>query len=148
MANRSTGHEVIESSRKSTVPSRGKRYSPAQKKEIFAYAEANDVKSAAEKFGPRETTIYEWRRVIKRRGKNDVSMDRDTPEATLEEDPKEIRDQRILAMWRRHPGYGPSQIRNILKRDGFKVSVGTTRHVMEENGYLATSLKDKATFFL
>jgi len=143
MENRSTGHEEF-GSRKSTVPARGKRYSPAQKKEILAYAAANDVKSAAEKFGPRATTIYEWRRALKRRSKklND-SADTDPTAAIIEEDPKEIRDQRILAMWRRHPGYGPSQIRNMLKRDGFKVSVGTTRHVMEENGYLAPSLKRK-----
>lgn len=142
MENRSIGHEEF-GSRKSIVPARGKRYSPAQKKEILAYAEANNVKSAAEKFGPRETTIYEWRRALKRRSKLNGSADTDTPVATIEEDPKEIRDQRILTMWRRHPGYGPSQIRNMLKRDGFKVSVGTTRHVMEENGYLAPSLKRK-----
>ena len=46
-------------------------------------------------------------------------------------------------MWRQHPGYGPSQIRNMLKRGGFKVSVGTVRHVMEENGYLPATLKRK-----
>lgn len=101
MENRSTGHEEF-GSRKSTVPARGKRYSPAQKKEILAYAAANDVKSAAEKFGPRATTIYEWRRALKRRSKklND-SADTDPTAAIIEEDPKEIRDQRILAMWRR-----------------------------------------------
>ncbi len=59
------------------------------------------------------------------------------------EDSKAERDRRILAMWRQHPGYGPSQIRNMLKREGFKVSVGTARHVMEENGYLPPSLKRK-----
>jgi len=46
-------------------------------------------------------------------------------------------------MWRQHPGYGPSQIRNMLKRSGFRVSVGTVRHVIEENGYLPPTLKRK-----
>ena len=53
------------------------------------------------------------------------------------------RDRKILSKWRQHPGYGPSQVRNMLKRDGFKVSVGTCRHVMEENGYLPPKLKRK-----
>jgi hypothetical protein len=32
----------------------------------------------------------------------------------------------------------------MLKRDGFKVSVGTVRDVMERNGYLPPSLRRKA----
>lgn len=138
MENLSTEQEGFGISR-ATVPARGKRYSPAQRKEVLDYADANDVKAAAEKFGCREGTIYEWRRANERRGKLNG-----TTETTAEaDDPKKRRDQRILAMWRRHPGYGPSQVRNMLKRDGFKVSVGTIRHVMEENGYLAPTLKRK-----
>ena len=57
--------------------------------------------------------------------------------------PSEARDRKVLAMWRQHPGYGPSQIRNQLRRAGFKVSVGTVRHVMESHGYLPPKLKRK-----
>ena len=39
------------------------------------------------------------------------------------------------------PGYGPSQIRNMLKRGGFKVSVGTVRHVMEAKWLSAPDIK-------
>ncbi len=39
--------------------------------------------------------------------------------------------------------YGPSQVPLALKRKGFKVSVGTVRHLMEENGYLPPKLKRK-----
>jgi len=45
------------------------------------------------------------------------------------------RDAEILAEWRRHPGLGPSQIRNQLRRKGVKVSVYTVREVMVEAGY-------------
>lgn len=94
--------------RSSSVPARGKRYSPAQKKEILAYAEANNVKSAAERFGPREGTIYEWRRAIKRRGHGNGTTASTEAEATAEvEDPKEVRDRRIIAMWRQAPGVWP-----------------------------------------
>jgi transposase InsO family protein len=122
-------------------PGRGKRYSPAQKREILEYAEGHAVGAAAEKFGVTETTIYEWRRAVKRRGGGERTGD-DQGELR-EEDPKQVRDGKVLALWRQHPGYGPSQIRNLLRREGFKISVGTVRDVMEENGYLAPTLKRK-----
>ena len=87
-----------------------------------------------------ETTLYEWRKAAKRRGSEAGDFQ---PVTTEEEDSKVQRDRRILAMWRQHPGYGPSQIRNMLKRGGFRVSVGTVRHVLEEQGYLPPKLKRK-----
>jgi len=45
------------------------------------------------------------------------------------------RDAEIRAQYKRHPGLGPSQIKNQLRRKGVKVSVHTTRRVMEEAGY-------------
>ena len=43
----------------------------------------------------------------------------------------------ILRVWREHPGFGPSQVRNIIKRNGLRASVTTVRAIMEENGYVA-----------
>ena len=120
-------------------PQRGKRYSPAMKNEILKCAAEGTISDAATTYDVSETTIYEWRRADGRRnpdaknGKSQVQT----------EDAKVIRDRKILAMWRQHPGYGPSQVRNMLKRSGFKVSVGTARHVMEENGYLPPKMKRK-----
>lgn len=133
------GREEVTDQRKQ-LPARGKRYSPALKKEILEYAEGNGVESAAGKYGVTETTIYDWRRAAKRRGNETGDLQ---PGGIEEQDPKAERDRRVLAMWRQHPGYGPSQIRNMLKRGGFRVSVGTVRHVMEENGYLPPTLKRK-----
>ena len=139
------GSEVVaERSQRKTQPEKGKRYSPAQRKEILEYAGDHSVKAAAEKFGATETTIYEWRRAIKRRSEPAGEGENgDKPSERVIEDPKEERDRKILAMWRQHPGYGPSQVRNMLKRDGFKVSVGTVRDVMERSGYLPPSIKRK-----
>ena len=136
-----TGREKEVCQEKRVCPSRGKRYSPAQKQEILEYAVAHDVQAAAERFQLTGASIYEWRRCLKRRGVADAS-DKEGGKIVIE-DSKAERDRRILAMWRQHPGYGPSQIRNMLKREGFKVSVGTVRHVIEENGYLPPSLKRK-----
>lgn len=126
---------------KKSVPGRGKRYSAAQKKEILSWATEYTVASAAEKFQVSVTTIYEWRRAAKRRG-DEVAGGNNESRVEVG-DPKKDRDDRILAMWRQHPGYGPSQIRNMLKRNSFKVSVGTVRHVMEENGYLPPKFRRK-----
>jgi hypothetical protein len=63
-----SGNEVAEEqSQRKIQPSKGKRYSPAQRKEILEYAQNHSVKEAAEKFGPTETSIYDWRRAIERR---------------------------------------------------------------------------------
>ena len=126
-------------------PDRGKRYSPAQRKEILAYAKSHRVSAAAQKFLVTQSTIYEWRRALKRRGAHNGEVDQSGEDAVVREDEdlKEVRDGKILAMWRQHPGYGPSQIRNQLRRQGLKVSVGTVRHVMEDNGYLPPRLKRK-----
>lgn len=121
-------------------PARGKRYSPSLKQEILKYADDNNVESAAGKYGVTETTIYDWRRAGKRRG---TATGNFAPVEIEGGNTTEIRDGRILAMWRQHPGYGPSQIRNMLKRRGFRVSVGTARHVMEEHGYLPPKLRRK-----
>ena len=131
-------------SQRKTQPAKGKRYSPARRKEILEYARGHSVREAAEKFGATETSIYEWRRMINRRGEQaGEGMSTDGRSEIAQEEPKEERDRKILAMWRQHPGYGPSQIRGMLKRDGFKVSVGTVRDVMERNGYLPPSIKRK-----
>ncbi len=127
--------------KKKTCPARGKRYSKAQKEEILEYAKANSVEAASARFNVTDASIYEWRRALKRRGGKDGSSG---GVGKIEvEDPTLDRNRRIINMWRQHPGYGPSQVRNMLKRSGFKVSVGTVRHVMEENGYLPPTLKRK-----
>ncbi len=131
------------SQEKKVQPAKGKRYAPAQRKEILDHAKEHNVAKAAKKYGVTETTIYEWRRALKRRNsqKSSDSISEDRAAEIALEDPKEERDRKVLSMWKRHPGYGPSQIRNMLKRDGFRVSVGTVRDVMERNGYLLPSLK-------
>ena len=117
---------------------RGKRYSPAIKQEILQYAADHSVAQASGEYGVTESTIYEWRRAAKRRQTNSPQV-----QADVDQDRQQGRDRKILDMWRQHPGYGPSQIRNMLKRSGFKVSVGTVRHVMEQNGYLPPTLRKK-----
>lgn len=90
------------------------------RKAILKFAEENSVESAAKKYGVTETSICEWRRAGKRRGTDTGDLPTGPTAKAEEEDPKEIPDWQVLAMWRQHPGYGPSQIGNMFKRGGFR----------------------------
>lgn len=141
------GHagDLVESGQLSVVPrgkecpTRGKRYSPKMRQMILNEADEISVVAAAAKHDVSTTTIYQWRR---------RTSNAETPGATEEAFSETVtsqdeRDDRILAMWKRHPGYGPSQVRNMLKREGLRASVSTVRRVMEENGYVPPRMKAK-----
>lgn len=115
-----------------------KAYTPSQKAEILEHAAAEGVTAAHKKYAVSRFTIYDWQRKVKLAsvGKGDSP--------TSGPDPAQIegqRDQEILGEWHVHPGLGPSQIKNQLRRKGIKVSVQTTRRVMEEAGYRPPKVK-------
>ncbi len=122
------------------TPSRRVRrvYTPSERSRILEYADEHGVTKAAQKFGCSRWSIREWRRKVKLHsdGKADAS-----PVVGSDADPKEERDRRVLQLWRKHPGLGPSQIRNQLRRDGMKISVHTVRVIMEENGYVTPKIR-------
>jgi putative transposase len=71
---------------------------------------------------------------------------REGHEPTTGPAPKDLeaqRDKEILDEWHRHPGLGPSQIRNQLRRKSIKVSVNTARRVMEDAGYRPPKVERK-----
>ena len=113
-------------------------YTPSQRAVILEDAAATSVTEAAEKHGCSRWAIYKWRRKLKLAAKGEGESPTSGP------DPADIeaqRDREILAEWRRHPGLGPSQIRNQLRRRGIKVAVHTTRKVMEGAGYRPPKVK-------
>jgi putative transposase len=115
-----------------------KAYTPTQKAETLEYASEHGVSAAATKFGISRFSIYDWQRKVAKAAKGDG------PSPTSGPEPKEIetkRDQEILSEWRKHPGLGPSQIRNQLRRGGVKVAVSTVRRVMEDAGYRPPKVK-------
>lgn len=124
--------------RSSTHPARGRRYSPAQRAEILKDADELGVANAAEKHGCAAWTIYNWRKQESRRSPESAPDDGDGSDGERDE-----RHDLILTLWRQQPGLGPSQIRNLLKRRGFRASVSTVRAVMEEAGYVHPKLRRK-----
>ena len=116
-----------------TLKSRvAKLYTPSQKAEILEYAAAHGITEASTKFGTSRFAIYAWHRKVAKAAKGEG------PSPTTGPDPSALeaqRDKEILDEWHRHPGLGPSQIRNQLRRKSIKTSVNTVRRVMEDAGY-------------
>jgi putative transposase len=124
-----------------TLKSRvAKVYTPSQKAVILEDAAKDGITAAAKKHGVSRFAIYAWDRKVAKAATGD------SPSPTAGPAPKEIeaqRDKEILDEWRRHPGLGPSQIRNQLRRKGIKTSVNTVRRVMEDAGYRPPKVERK-----
>jgi len=117
-----------------------KRYTPSQKAEVLEYAAENGVTAAATAFEVSRFSIYAWKRKLQKAAQGQG------PSPTSGPAPAEIevqRDREILDEWQRHPGLGPSQIRNQLRRKSIKVSVHTVRRVMEDAGYRPPKVERK-----
>jgi len=115
-----------------------KIYTPSQRAEILEYAAKHGISEASREFGATRFSIYSWRRKMELHSEGKL---KDSPVTGSDEDPRLARDRRILKEWKSHPGLGPSQIRNQLRRDGLKVSVHTVRCVMEEHGYVTPKVR-------
>ena len=114
------------------LPGHARRYSPAEVTKVLDYAAQHGYAATTRELGPCKATIVRWERRVRLAavGRGD--------DPTCGPDPADIetqRDQEILEVWKHHPGLGPSQIKNQLRRKGIKTSVNTVRRVMEESGY-------------
>jgi transposase-like protein len=120
----------------SHLPAR--RYTPSEKARALECAAAEGVSEAARKLGISRFAIQAWRRQARKAARGEG------PSPTSGPAPAEIdvqRDREILAEWKQHPGLGPSQVRNQLRRRGIKVAVQTVRRVMEDAGYRPPKVK-------
>jgi len=109
-----------------------KVYTPSQKATVLEDAAKDGVTAAAKKHSISRFSIYDWQRKVSRAAAGEG------PSPTSGPAPRDIEEQRdaeILGEWKTQPGLGPSQIVNQLRRKGIKVSVHTTRRVMEDAGY-------------
>ena len=109
-----------------------KVYTPSQKAVMLEDAAKDGVTAAAKMHGISRFSIYDWQRRLTKAAAGEG------PSPTSGPVPKDIEQQRdaeLLDEWKNHPGLGPSQIVNQLRRKNIKVSVHTARRVMEDAGY-------------
>ena len=123
---------ALESSPRTPRARVAKVYTPSQKAVVLEDAAKDGVTAAAKKHGISRFSIYDWQRRLTKAAAGEG------PSPTSGPAPKDIEQQRdaeILDEWTTHPGLGPSQIVNQLRRKSIKVSVHTARRVMEDAGY-------------
>lgn len=128
--------------RKRSGPRVAKVYTPSQRASILECEAAEGATAASKKSGASLYSIFNWKRRAKLHAEGKVDS---SPVVGSDEDRKASRDHRILAEWKAHPGLGPSQVRNQLRRQGMKVSVHTVRVVLEDNGYVTPKVRREAT---
>ena len=117
-----------------------RRYTPSEKGQILEHAAAHGPTAASQEYGVSRYSIYAWQRQARR------AAEGKGPSPTSGPAPQDVaaqRDQEIIEEWKRHPGLGPSQVRNQLRRRGVKVAVQTVRRVMEEEGYRPPKVKSR-----
>jgi transposase InsO family protein len=115
-----------------------KTYTPSQRAEALECAHREGITAAAAKFGISRFSLHDWRRKARLHAAGETTSSPVVDSGGVS--PVE-RDRRILAEWRSHPGLGPSQVRNQMRRQGLKVSVHTVRCVLESNGYVTPKVR-------
>lgn len=113
-------------------------YTPSERDRALQLAAEVGVTQASRRLGISRFSIYEWRRRVKLAA---AGQGEDPTSGSSQADLVQQRDREILDVWKTHPGLGPSQIRNQLRRKGVKASVTTVRRVMEANGYRPPKVK-------
>lgn len=113
-------------------------YTPSEKAEVLEHAASHGVSAASKKFVVSRFSIYEWQRKLRKAAKGEGPSPTSGPSSSEIETQ---RDREILGEWSKHPGLGPSQVKNQLRRRGIKVAVNTTRRVMEDAGYRPPKVK-------
>jgi len=120
-----------------------KRFDQKQKLAVLKSASRVGIKEAAQLSGVHYTSVYEWPHRLKALGEEGfLAYKPSTPGRGIKEISAK-KEEGVLSTWKRHPGFGPGQVRNQLRRQGMTVSIKTVRQIMEANGYKSPRKKSK-----
>jgi transposase InsO family protein len=122
-----------------------KRFTQEEKLTILESAKEVGVKKAALLSGVHYTSIYEWRNKLEAVGEEAFlsykanSRGRGIKEISSEQ------EEAVMETWGRYRGFGPSQVRNQLRRQGMTISTRSVQRIMEANGYRGIRKKSKGS---
>jgi len=120
-----------------------KQFTQEQKLAVLESSKEVGIQKAALLADVHYTTVYEWCRQFEALGEaaflayQPPSRDRGIKKITAEQ------EKAVLESWKRYPGFGPSQVRNQLRRQGITISTRTVQRIMEANGYQGYRKKHK-----
>jgi len=109
-------------------------YSKREKLAILKEGEKEGIKKVSERYGVHFTTVYDWRKKYFQGGEHEVpsrSGGHNKGEREIEVWKKEA----VVREKESNPGYGVSQIRNQLRRQGVTISTLTIGRILREQGY-------------
>jgi transposase InsO family protein len=118
-----------------------KIYTPSQRAQILEYAAKHGPAATSKKFEVSRFSIRDWARKTAAAAAGGTLP---APTTGPDTNAADERERRVLHEWRAHPGLGPSQVRNQLRRAGYKVSVHSVRVVMEAHGYVTPKIRREA----
>lgn len=126
--------------------SRRSKYSPRKRAKLLRLADRIGVQAASAHTGVSAWTLYDWRRNRPEDGSSSGSLEQASggaeslPPPTRVRVPEQIQRQ-VVAVWRNNPGFGPSQVRNQLRRVGLRVDTKTVRKILRAHGYTPPDMK-------
>lgn len=118
-----------------------KQFDQKQKLEILKSAKKVGPKEAANTAQVHYTTVYQWQRILDALGEEGFLAYKPSAPGRGIKKISAGKEQAVLSTWERHPGFGPGQVRNQLRRQKITVSIKTVRKIMEANGYEASRKK-------
>ena len=120
-----------------------KRFDQKQKLAVLKSASRVGIKEAARLAEIHYTSVYQWQGRLDALGEEAfLAYKPSTPGRGIKEISAK-KEEGVLSIWKRHPGFGPGQVRNQLRRQGMTVSIKTVRQIMEANGYKSPRKKSK-----
>ena len=110
-------------------------FSQKQKLDILESAKDVGIKEAANLTEVHYSTVYQWQRKLNVLGEEAFLAYRPKSRGRGIKKVTEEQERAVRKTWERYPGFGPSQVRNQLRRQGITISTKTVQKIMEANGY-------------
>lgn len=120
-----------------------KRFDQKQKLAVLKSASRVGIKEAARLSGIHYTSVYDWQHRLDALGEGGFLAYKPSIPGRGIKEISAKKEEGVLSTWKRHPGFGPGQVRNQLRRQGMTVSIKTVRQIMEANGYKSPRKKNK-----
>jgi len=118
-----------------SVMERRSQFSQKQKLDILQSTKDVGIKKSADLAGVHYSTVYQWQRKLEVLGEDAFLAYRPKSRGRGVKKVTEEQEKAVRKTWERYPGFGPSQVRNQLRRQGITISTKTVQKIMEANGY-------------
>ena len=110
-------------------------FTQKQKLDILQSAKEVGIKKSADLAGIHYSTVYQWQRKLEVLGEDGFLAYRPKSRGRGIKKVTEEQEKAVRKTWESYPGFGPSQVRNQLRRQGITISTKTVQKIMEANGY-------------